>query len=69
MNKKLIATLAAVQIAALALGAAGCGPASEGGGRGKVQLTFYAVINENNSEIMTEVVNNSTKRTNAIRSA
>ena len=57
MNKKLIATLAAVQIAALALGAAGCGPASEGGGRGKVQLTFYAVINENNSEIMTEVVN------------
>ena len=45
MNKKLIATLAAVQIAALALGAAGCGPASEGGGRGKVQLTFYAVIN------------------------
>lgn len=56
MNKKFVAAMAAVQIAAVALGAAACGP-SEEGGRGKVQLTFHAVINENNSVIMNEVVN------------
>ena len=55
MKKRGIAALVAVLIAVFTAGAVGCGgdPAQ----RGKVQLTFHAVINENNQAVMTEVVN------------
>lgn len=51
------AALALLMCGAVVLGTAGCGE-SDPNRRGKVQLTFWAVVNENNQAVMTEVVNN-----------
>ena len=55
MNKKLIAAFSVLQIAAIAFGAVGCGD-DDPAKRGKVQLTLHAVINENNKDVMTQLV-------------
>lgn len=50
----LLALMMSVTVALTAVGCNGGNSAQ----RGKVQLTFWAVINENNQEVMTEIVNN-----------
>lgn len=56
MKKKLLTAVTLLQCATIVMAAGACGAPE--GQRGKVSLTFWAVVNENNNQVMTQIVNN-----------